>query len=88
MPWRVWSRTLEEINEIADDATIDYGLEEGADGTPVVPEKKETIARASLRIATKFKLIAKMAPHKCGDVPPALAPPAPEPPRRRQGHRR
>jgi hypothetical protein len=34
---------LEEINEIADDATKDYGLEEGADGTPVVREKKETI---------------------------------------------
>jgi hypothetical protein len=43
---------------------------------------------ASLRIATKFKLIAKMAPHKYGDVTPALAPPEPEPPRRRQGHRR
>jgi hypothetical protein len=66
---------LEEINEIADDATSDYGLEEGADGTPVVREKKETIARATLRIATKFKLLAKMAPHKYGDVPPALAPP-------------
>jgi hypothetical protein len=72
---------LEEINEIADDATNDYGLEEGADGTPVVREKKETIARATLRIATKFKLLAKMAPHKYGDVPPALAPPAPEQPR-------
>ncbi len=73
---------LEEINEIADDATSDYGLEEGADGTPVVREKKETIARATLRIATKFKLLAKMAPHKYGDVPPALAPPnAPEQPR-------
>jgi hypothetical protein len=69
---------LEEINEIADDATNDYGLEEGTDGTPVVREKKETVARATLRIATKFKLIAKMAPHKYGDVPPALAPPAPE----------
>jgi hypothetical protein len=67
---------LEEINEIADDASNDYGLEEGADGTPVVREKKETIARATLRIATKFKLIGKMAPHKYGDVPPALAPPA------------
>jgi hypothetical protein len=66
---------LEEINEIADDATIDYGLEEGADGTPVVREKKETIARASLRIATKFKLIAKMAPHKYGDVPPHIGTP-------------
>jgi Bacteriophage Sf6, terminase small subunit-like len=62
---------LEEINEIADDATNDYGLEEGADGTPVVREKKETIARATLRIATKFKLIGKVAPHKYGDVPPA-----------------
>jgi hypothetical protein len=62
---------LEEINEIADDATKDYGLEEGTDGTPVVREKKETIARATLRIATKFKLIGKVAPHKYGDVPPA-----------------
>jgi Bacteriophage Sf6, terminase small subunit-like len=70
---------LEEINEIADDATNDYGLEEGADGTPLVREKKETIARATLRIATKFKLIGKIAPHKYGDVPPALtAPAAPE----------
>jgi hypothetical protein len=34
---------LEEINEIADNATNDYRLEEGADGTPVVREKKETI---------------------------------------------
>jgi hypothetical protein len=43
-----------------------------------VREKKETIARATLRINTNFRLIAKMAPHKYGDVPPALAPPAPE----------
>jgi hypothetical protein len=73
---------LEEINEIADDATNDYGLEEGADGTPVVREKKETIARATLRVATKFKLIGKMAPHKYGDAPPALAPPPPAEPKR------
>jgi hypothetical protein len=70
---------LEEIDEIADDAANDYGLEEGADGTPVVRKKRETIARATLRIAAKFKLIGKMAPHKYGDVLPALtAPAAPE----------
>lgn len=60
---------LEEINEIADDATRDYEAEAGQDGIPVVREKKETIARATLRIATKFKLLAKMAPNKYGDVP-------------------
>jgi hypothetical protein len=77
---------LEEINEIADDATNDYGLEEGADGTPVVREKKETIARATLRIATKFKLIGKVAPPQIRRRSARMASPAaPEQPREGAG---
>jgi hypothetical protein len=77
---------LEEINEIADDATKDYGLEEGTDGTPVVREKKETIARATLRIATKFKLIGKVAPPQIRRRSARMASPAaPEQPREGAG---
>jgi hypothetical protein len=75
-------RKIGDMEGMPSRATIRRWIEEKEEFTPVVREKKETIARAQLRIATKFKLIGKMAPHKYGDVPPALAPPAPEQPPR------
>ena len=56
-----------EILEIADDSSRDYVKKTGADGKVTWVFDKEHFARQRLRIATRNRILAWMAPRKYGD---------------------
>lgn len=71
-------RIAREIIEIADDAAKDAGPVQQEDGTFVVKENKESIARTKERIEARKWYAAKALPRKYGEVQPAPPTPAPE----------
>jgi len=58
---------LEEILEIADDSSRDYLKKTGADGKVTWVEDREHIASCALRIKTRFRIVALLAPRKYGN---------------------
>lgn len=71
-------RIAKEIIEIADDADKDFVSVEKDDGTFVVQEYKESIARTKVRIEARKWYAAKLSPRRYGEVQPAPPVPAPE----------
>jgi Bacteriophage Sf6, terminase small subunit-like len=58
---------LEEILEIADDSSRDYVKKTGVDGTVTWVVDREHIASCALRIKTRFRTVALLAPRKYGN---------------------
>jgi hypothetical protein len=56
-----------EILAIADDSSRDYKKKIGVDGKVTWVFDKENIARCRLKIATRKRILAWMAPRKYGD---------------------
>jgi hypothetical protein len=57
----------DEILKIADDSSRDYKKRIGADGKETWVVDREHIARCRLRINTRKRILAWMAPRKYGD---------------------
>lgn len=64
---------FEQILEIADNGQEDFKLDTSGD-IPVVKVNKEHLARSALRIETRFRFIAKLAPRKYADTQALPAP--------------